>query len=107
MAITCSSFSTTSLASTSCVIAQKTEPANIGNNEIDPLKFLYLVADMIEQLRANPGTIPTLASINMCDATETLRQANCATQFFTFPAKTTPAQLQAIILNMLNEALCT
>lgn len=104
---TCNSFNGVSLTDASCIIGQKSEPANLGNNEIDMLKFLFLVADMIEQLRLNPGTIPALSMIEMCDASETLRLANCHTQFVTFPPNVTVATLQAIIATQLNEALCT
>lgn len=103
---TCNSFDGVSLTDAACIIGHKTEPANLGNSEIDMLKFLFLVADMIEQLRLNPGTIPALSSIDMCDAAETLRLANCHTQFVTFPYNVTPATLQAVIVTMLNEALC-
>lgn len=104
---TCNSFDGKSLTDAACLVAQKTEPANLGNSEIAIEKFLFLVIDMIEQLRLDPGTIATLANIEMCDAAETLRLANCATQFVTFPYKPTIAQLQAVILAQLNEALCT
>lgn len=107
MAITCNSFNGTSLTDAACIIGQKSEPANLANNEIDPLKFLFLVADMIEAIRLNPGTTPSLASINMCDASETLRLGNCHTQFVTFPPNVTVATLEAIILTQLNETLCT
>lgn len=85
----------------------KPQTGGLGNAEIDPLKFLFLVLDMIEQLRLNPGTIPALSGLNMCDAQETLRRGNCATQFVSFPPNVTTAQLQALILMQLNEALCT
>lgn len=104
---TCNSFNGTSLTDAACLIGQKAEPANLGNNEIDSLKFLFLIADMLEALRLNPGTLPSLASINMCDASETLRLANCHTQFVTFPPNVTVATLQAVIATQLNEALCT
>jgi hypothetical protein len=104
---TCNSFNGKSLTDAACLIGQKAEPANLGNSEIDPLKFLFLVADMIEQLRLDPGTIATLSAINMCDAAETLRLGNCHTQFVTFPPNVTMATLQAVILTQLNEALCT
>lgn len=104
---TCNSFDGASLVDAACVAGHKSEPANLGNSEIDGLKFLFLVLDLIEQLRLNPGTIPALEDINMCDAAETLRLANCATQFVTFPPNVTPAMLQALIVTQLNEALCT
>lgn len=85
----------------------KPQTAGLGNAQIDELKFLFLVMDMLEAIRLNPGTIPALADIEMCDATETLRLANCATQFVSFPPNVTPAQLQALILTQLNETLCT
>lgn len=107
MALTCNAFDGVSLTDSACLVAQKTEPANLGNSEIAIEKFLFLVVDMIEAIRLNPGTTPALSSIEMCEAAETLRRANCATQFVTFPYKPTIAQLQAIILQQLSETLCT
>lgn len=107
MAVTCNSFTGVSLLDAALVASCKNPPANLGEQEIDSFKFLFLVLDMIEQLRLNPGTIPALSSINACDAAETLRLANCATQYVTFPPNVTPAQVQSLILTQLNEALCT
>lgn len=107
MALTCNAFDGKSLADAACLAGQKSEPANLGNSEIDNLKFLFLVLDMIEQLRVDPGTIPALSTVTMCEAAESLRRGNCATQFVTFPPNVTPATLQALILHMLSEALCT
>lgn len=104
---TCNSFSSASLIDSALLVSCKSRPANLGNNEIDPLKFLFLVADMLEQLRLNPGTIPALSGIDMCEANDALKMANCATQFVSFPPNVTPAQLQAVIIQQLNEALCT
>lgn len=104
---TCNSFDGASLIDSALIASCKQRPANLGNEEIDELKFLFLVMDMIEQLRLNPGTIPALASISMCDAQLTLNRANCATQFVSFPPNVTIAQLQALIIEQLNEALCT
>src|SRR5688572_30140040 len=104
---TCNSFDTASLTDAACIAAQKTEPANLGNSEIDSLKFLFVVLDLIEQYRLTPGTIPALADIEVCDAAETLRLANCATQFLTFPYNVTPATPQSLILTQLNEGICT
>lgn len=104
---TCNSFTGESLLDSALVVSCKSKPGNLGNAEIDQLKFLFLVVDMLEALRLNPGDIPALADIDMCDAAETLRLGNCATQFVSFPPNVTPAQLQAVILTQLNEALCT
>jgi hypothetical protein len=104
---TCNSFATASLVDSALAVSCKSKPGNLGNNGIDPLKFLFIVVDMLEQLRTNPGTLPTLASIDMCDANEALRLANCASQFVTFPPNVTMEQLQAVIIQMLNEALCS
>lgn len=108
MSLTCNAFDGKSLTDAACLVAQKTEPANLGNDEIAIEKFLFLVIDMIEQLRIDPGsiTIPALSGITMCEAAESLRRGNCATQFVTFPFKPTIAQQQAIILHQLSEALC-
>ncbi len=88
-------------------VSCKSRPGNLGNNEVDQLKFLFLVVDMLEALRLNPGTLPALSSIDMCDANLALKAANCATQYVSFPPNVTIAQLQAIISFQLNQALCT
>lgn len=106
MAISCNSFDGADLLDTALAVGCKSRPANLGNSEIDPLKFLFLVVDLLAQLGVTVTDIPSLEDVEMCDAAQTLQLANCATQFISFPPNVTPAQLQAVIVYMLNEAIC-
>jgi hypothetical protein len=109
MALTCNAFASNTVGVTQRTAACVAPHAvNIGEKQLPPTLFLLLVLDSLERLRTNPGTIPALANIPACDAVSALANAYCALNLTNTPAfPVDEAQLQAEILYMLNEALCT
>lgn len=106
---TCNAFASNTVGVTQRTVAcVAPHVANLSDSQLLPEQFLFLVIDSLERLRTNPGTIPTLANIKACDAAAAARNAYCALATTnTPPFPVDMAQLQAIILTQLNEALCT
>jgi hypothetical protein len=107
MAITCNGFTENTVGATQQLVScMGPKTANLANDEMQPEQFLFLVIDSLNRLAEGDGIPVPLDGLTQCDISETLRLANCATHQTLPPYNVTNAQLQAIILTMLNEGLC-
>lgn len=108
MALTCNAFASATVGQTQNVSAcAAPHLANLSDHEILPEQFLLLVLDSLRRLSAVEGsTVPDLGTASACDFADALRNASCALLTNTPQFPTTPVELQAQILWLLNEALC-
>ena len=102
MALTCNAFADNTIGSTQntsgCVAPHL---ANLSDHQLNDEQFMLLVLDSLNRL--NPGALADAAA---CDLADALRNASCVMDFTTPQTGTTPAQVQAQILYLLNEQLC-
>lgn len=102
MALTCNAFADNTLGATQNLSACKAPHlANLSDHQILPEQFLLLVLDSLNRLYAG-----ALAAALPCDMADALRNASCVMMTNTPQFPTTPAELQAQILYILNEQLC-
>lgn len=100
--LTCNSFADNSVGQTQNVSAcAAPHLANLSDHQLLEEQFMLLVLDSLNRLF--PGA---LASALPCDLADALRNASCAMLTNTPQFSTTPVQLQAQILYLLNEAVC-
>lgn len=102
MALTCNAFAdktTGATQNTSACVAPHL--ANLSDHQLQDEQFMLLVLDSLSRLY--PGVLAAAAE---CDLADALRNASCAMDFTTPQFQVTPAQQQAQILYLLNEALC-
>lgn len=109
MPLTCNAFADNTVGVTqrtaACVAPHV---VNLSDTQLLPEQFLFLVIDSLQRLSATVEAIPDLSTLQACDAAAAARNAYCAlatTNTPSFPVDM--AQLQALILLQLNEALCT
>ena len=102
MALSCNAFADNTIGSTQntsgCVAPHL---ANLSDHQLHDEQFMLIVLDSLNRLY--PGV---LAAAPACDLADALRNASCAMAFTTPQTGPTPAQQQAQILYLLNEALC-
>lgn len=102
MALSCNAFADNTVGSTQNLSAcMAPQVANLSDHELLPEQFMLLVLDTLNRLY--PGV---LAAALTCDMADALRNASCALLTNTPQFPTTPVQLQAQILYLLNEAAC-
>lgn len=102
MALTCNAFAENTVGETQNVSAcAAPHLANLSDHQLLDEQFLLLVLDSLNRL--NPGL---LAAASACDLSDALRNASCAMLTNTPQFPTTPVELQAQILYLLNESLC-
>lgn len=107
MALICNSFADNTIGQTQQVAACKAPHlANLSDHELLPEQFMFLVLDSLNRLSDLAAVPYPIASATPCDAALALQNASCAllTNTPSFPVE--PAQLQALILWMLNEGIC-
>jgi hypothetical protein len=102
MALTCNAFADNTVGVTQNASAcAAPHLANFGDHQLLIEQFLLLVLDSLSRL--NPGA---LAAALPCDLADALRNASCVMLTNTPQYPTTPVELQAQILYLLNEQLC-
>lgn len=100
--LTCNAFSSNTVGSTQNISAcAAPQVANLSDHQLLDEQFLLIVLDSLNRLY--PGV---LAEALPCDMADALRNASCAMLTNTPQFPTTPVQLQAQILYLLNEAVC-
>lgn len=77
---------------------------NLGDHELLPEQFQLIVLDSLKRLL--PGVWTQMLSAPKCDMVDALRSASCVMLTNTPQYPSTPAELQAQILYMLNEGIC-
>jgi hypothetical protein len=105
MALLCNAFANNTVGSTQNSSAcAAPHLANLSEHELFNEQFMLLVLDSLARLF--PGVWAQMLAAPRCDMAEALRNASCAMLATTPQYPTTPAELQAQILYMLNEGIC-
>jgi hypothetical protein len=105
MALICNAFADNTVGSTQNASAcAAPHLANLSDHQLLDEQFMLLVLDSLARLL--PGVWAQMLSAPKCDLADALRNASCAMLTNTPQFPTTPTELQAQILYMLNEGVC-
>jgi len=105
MALTCNQLAVNTVGTTQNISACKApHSVNLSDHELLPEQFMLLVLDTLAHVI--PDSWAALQAAPACDIATALRFGSCAMLTNTPQFPTTPVELQAQILYMLNDALC-
>lgn len=97
------SFGNTTVLVTQQQADCKSYPVGLSGTGLDEVPALALILDSLERI----GVGPTIASIDMCLALESFRNATCTMLAKSTPGDLDPQKLYALIFHKLMVALLT